>query len=165
MTDQQGIEERQVINGVIHDGQCNGEECGGVFVCPQCGRLCGWCFGGAPDKRCDACVCSSPEKEKEYEGADIFIARDQCLSEMEETMKNNVAYCVRRSGKPTVTSEGVKRMLNVCFQVALEEELTGPEAEAELRFEGVDVDGFVERLLLRVRQARLLRFAKEFFSG
>jgi len=76
MTDQQGIEERQVINGVIHDGQCNGEECGGVFVCPQCGRLCGWCFGGTPDSRCDACVVEHPEKEGEFKVASINIAMD-----------------------------------------------------------------------------------------
>lgn len=31
-------------------------DCGGVFNCPQCGKLCGWCFGGAPDTRCNDCA-------------------------------------------------------------------------------------------------------------
>lgn len=166
MSDQQGIEERQVINGVIHDGQCKGHECGGIFVCPSCGKLCGWCFGGAPDPRCDACVVDSPEKEAEYRcSEDVSIAREQRLSEMEEVMKNAVTYCVKSSDKPTVTREGIAKMFRVCFQVALEDELTGPEAEAELRSEGVDVDGFVERLFLRIRQARLVRLARTFFDG
>lgn len=76
MTEQQGLEEKQFKHGAIHDGQCNGNECGGVFVCPSCGRLCGWCFGGAPDPRCDACVVEHPEQAKEYQGATVDIAMD-----------------------------------------------------------------------------------------
>lgn len=37
-----------------HVEDCKG--CGGAFECPQCKQLCGWCFGGAPDQRCNACV-------------------------------------------------------------------------------------------------------------
>jgi hypothetical protein len=108
----------------------------------------------------------SPEKEPEYQCTEDFaIAREQSPDELETVMKNAVSYCVRNSDKQSVTREGVARMLRVCFHAALEEELTGPEAEAELRSEGVDVDGFVERLFLRIRQARLARLARTFFDG
>lgn len=39
----------------IHVEDCNGN-CGGTYVCPDCGRTVGWCFGGAPDPRCNDCV-------------------------------------------------------------------------------------------------------------
>jgi hypothetical protein len=42
-------------NAPVHVEGCEGN-CGGTYVCPDCGRLCGYCFGGAPDPRCDDCV-------------------------------------------------------------------------------------------------------------
>lgn len=74
MVEQQGIEEKQFKHGVIHNGQCDGTECGGVFVCPSCGRLCGWCFGGAADQRCDACVVEHPEQASDYQKPTVDIS-------------------------------------------------------------------------------------------
>ena len=42
-------------NAPVHVEGCR-SDCGGTYTCPDCGRLCGWCFGGAPDPRCDDCV-------------------------------------------------------------------------------------------------------------
>ena len=76
MTEMHDIEEKQYKNGAIHDGQCDGKECGGVFICPQCKRLCGWCFGGAPDQRCDACVTASKGEASGYQKPSVDFALD-----------------------------------------------------------------------------------------
>lgn len=49
--------------------------------------------------------------------------------------------------------------------LSAEEPLTAAEAEAELRAEGVDVDGFLERLHERIVRARLLVLAGWWIIG
>jgi len=116
-------------NGAGCDGSC-----GGVFVCPACGRLCGWCFGGATDERCDDCsVADRP-----------------------------ILPATARS--TTITREGIHRFIEVCHQIAIDEPVTAQEADAELREMGVDVDGFVERLKARITKARLFQVARAFME-
>ena len=40
---------------VVHVPDCDG--CGGIYLCPGCQRLCGWCFGCGDDMpdHCDDC--------------------------------------------------------------------------------------------------------------
>lgn len=45
-----------------HPPCCEGD-CGGTFVCQDCGREVGWCFGGPDDERCDDCWCKAHKDE------------------------------------------------------------------------------------------------------
>ncbi len=48
----------------IHIEDCN-KECGGIYVCPGCIRVCGWCFGGSDSQSdfCDDCAVKRFKKE------------------------------------------------------------------------------------------------------
>lgn len=59
----------------IHNNLCDGK-CGGVFECPQCKRLCGWCFGGAPEPECDDCECANHDRRVEDGLNDILLNPD-----------------------------------------------------------------------------------------
>jgi hypothetical protein len=122
----------EVIHATGKNGAgCDGS-CGGVFVCPTCGRLCGWCFGGAPDERCDDC-----------------------------SVADRPILPTTNRGTP-ITREGVRKFIDVCRQISEGDEVTAEEAEAELRGIGIDVNGFVERLKERITRARLLQVSNRF---
>lgn len=42
-------------NAPVHVEGCRGD-CGGTYVCPDCGRMVGWCFGGVPAIRYDSFI-------------------------------------------------------------------------------------------------------------
>lgn len=64
--------------------------------------------------------------------------------------------------KPKLSPEVVIQHM---LALSAEEPLTAAEAEAELRAEGVDVDGFLERLHERIVRARLLVLAGWWIIG